>query len=78
MKKIILLILPSIFLTGCVYIKVPDDNACYRYIDYKNEEYIMSYQDNTCYISSGQLVCKDEEKRVRVQEFEIIECPKEG
>lgn len=78
MKKILLLIVPTIFLTGCVSVTVPEDNSCYRYIDYQYKEHYMDYQKNRCFISSGQMACVDGEITRKVVEFEIMECPKEN
>lgn len=79
MKKVISLILQISLLTGCVSVEVNDSNKeyCYRYVDYKNEEHIMTYDDNNCYFSSGQIICKNNELYVRVMEFEKIECSEE-
>ncbi len=77
MKKILLIISLILCLTGCVSATVPEDNSCYRYIDYKGEEHFTDYHSNYCSMSNGNYFCKDGEKRIKVLEFEIVECPKE-
>lgn len=76
MKTILMLILSVLCLTGCVSVEITKDNTCYRYVDYKNEEHFMNYQGNDCYTSYGNMYCANNKKRVKVYEYEKVECPK--
>ena len=76
--KIVAVAIPILFcLTGCVTVEVPEDDTCFRYIDYKGEEHYMNYQTNNCFVSKGCMLCRDGETRKQVVEYEITKCPKE-
>lgn len=74
MKKIIL-IFAVLLMTGCVEVTTVPENRCYRYVDYKMEEYYIDYDDNFCGSSSGMMRCRDNKKTIQVVEFEIVACP---
>lgn len=76
MKKI-LLIVPILFLTGCVSVEVPGDNDCYRYIDYAGSENYMDWHSNLCQTEGAELFCREDGKVFKVSEYERVECPKE-
>lgn len=78
MKKIIL-IFAVLLLSGCITVTSYPENTCFRYIDYKGEEHYMDYHksENNCYAHNGMLRCYDDEKTIKVNEYEIVECPVE-
>lgn len=75
MKKLILLAIPVLLLTGCVSVKIIDENSCYRYVDYKGEENYMNSDINTCYTNRGAMFCKENGRKFQVFEYELTKCP---
>lgn len=75
--KLMSLVLPVILLTGCVSVEVVEENECYRFVDYQNEEHYITLEGGHCSQAYGNLTCSDGTHIYKVNEFEYVECPAE-
>lgn len=75
--KVILVAIPLILLTGCISIETIEENDCYRFIDYNNNEHYAKRSEDSCWFLDGGMFCSKDGTNYSVVEYEKIECPTE-
>lgn len=84
MKETKFFILIMIFITilgcttGCmmsVGMETTDDKECYKFVDYKETEHIVSGNKWMCWRSDTFFYCENEDTYIQVREYGRIKCP---